>query len=384
MKTDLLIAGGGLAGGLIALAVAARRPELRVTLVESGGTIGGNHVWSFFDSDLDPEGRALVAPLVGHRWEGYDVAFPRLRRTLAGSYNSIESERFDQAIRDSLPPGSVRAGLPIVAIDRQGATLADQSRIEAHGVIDARGVGEMAGLSLGWQKFAGRLLRLKHPHGLTRPMIMDASVEQLEGYRFVYLLPFAANLLFVEDTYYADDPAVDVAALDARIAAYVAARGWEVAAVERAEAGSLPIALAGDFDLFWPDAADGLARVGMAAGLFHPMTGYSLPDAVRTALRIAALPDLSSDSLARLLRADAAAVWKARGYYRLLARLLFRAGRPELRYRVLERFYGLDEGLIVRLYSARSTLFDKMRTLTGKPPVPFFKAAGIVLAGERR
>lgn len=382
-RTDLLIAGGGLAGGLIALALAAKRPEVAVTLIERDDRLGGNHVWSFFDSDLDAAGRALVAPLVGHRWEGYDVAFPGHRRTLSGGYNSIESERFDAVIRATLRPGSVRGASPMAAIDRNGVTLADQSRIAAHGVIDARGAGGATALELGWQKFAGRLLRLKQPHGLTRPVIMDASVAQLDGYRFVYLLPFAPDLLFVEDTYYSDHPAIDVGVLDARIADYAAARGWEVAAVERAEEGSLPIALAGDFDRFWPDAPDGVARVGMAAGLFHPMTGYSLPDAVRTATLIAALPDLSSASLARVLRQDAAAAWRARGYYRLLARLLFRAGRPELRYRILERFYRLDEGLIVRLYSARSTVFDKMRTLAGKPPVPFFKAAGIVLAGER-
>ena len=379
--TELLIAGGGLAGGLIALALSGRN-DVRVTLVDAGDTLGGNHVWSFFDSDLDDAGRALVAPLISHRWEGYDVAFPRHRRTLDGIYNSIESERFDAVLRAALPADAILSELPIAALDRSGATLADQRRIAADGVIDARGARDMAAVTLGWQKFAGRLLRLTRPHGLTRPMIMDASVDQLDGYRFVYLLPFAADLLFVEDTYYSEDPAVDVPILDARVVAYVAAHGWEVASVERAEEGSLPIALAGDFDRFWPDDPDGVARVGMAAGLFHPMTGYSLPDAVRTATRIAALPELTSATLAKVLRDDARAAWRARGYYRLLARLLFRAGEPHLRYRILERFYRLDEGLIVRLYSARSTLFDKMRTLAGKPPVPFFRAARIVLAGE--
>jgi L-2-hydroxyglutarate oxidase LhgO len=37
---DLAIAGGGLAGALIALALRARRPELRVVVIESGDSAG--------------------------------------------------------------------------------------------------------------------------------------------------------------------------------------------------------------------------------------------------------------------------------------------------------------------------------------------------------
>jgi lycopene beta-cyclase len=54
--------------------------------------------------------------------------------------------------------------------------------------------------------------------------------------------------------------------------------------------------------------------------------------------------------------------------------MLFRAARPGERYRVLERFYGLPEALIARFYAARLTRFDKLRILTGKPPVPLAAA----------
>jgi lycopene beta-cyclase len=112
----------------------------------------------------------------------------------------------------------------------------------------------------------------------------------------------------------------------------------------------------------------------MAAGLFQPMTGYSLPDAVSTAALVAALPDLSSAALARALRAHASAAWTGRGFYRLLARLLFRAADPVDRYGLLERFYSFDEALIGRFYAGRSTLADKARVLIGKPPVPLRRA----------
>jgi lycopene beta-cyclase len=372
-RTDLLIAGGGLAGGLVALALAQRRPDLAVTIVEAGPTLGGNHLWSFFDSDIAAGERSLVEPLVCHRWEGHDVAFPKLRRTLAGSYNSIESERFDTVVRARLAPDRVVTGRAIAALDPGGATLADGVRIDAAGVIDARGFAGAAPLDLGWQKFVGRLLRLNGPHGIQRPIIMDATVDQTLGYRFVYVLPFDADRVFVEDTYYSDTPALDVARVSDRVLDYAFARGWSVAEIEREEAASLPIACGGDFDALWP-ADEGVARVGMAAGLFQPMTGYSLPDAVSTAALVAALPDLSSAALARALRAHASAAWAGRGFYRLLARLLFRAADPAERYSLLERFYSFDEALIGRFYAGRSTLADKARVLIGKPPVPLRRA----------
>ena len=65
LSCDIAIVGGGLAGGLAALALAAKRPDLDVRLVEPG-PIGGNHIWSFFDSDIAKKDRWLVAPLVRH------------------------------------------------------------------------------------------------------------------------------------------------------------------------------------------------------------------------------------------------------------------------------------------------------------------------------
>lgn len=374
--TDLLIAGGGLAGGLIALALAERRPELRVTLVEAAAQLGGNHVWSFFDSDIAAEDRWLVDPLIGYHWAGNAVRFPGRERLLAGGYNSIESERLDQAVRAALPADAIVTAR-IAQLGPLGATLSDGSVIEAMAVVDARGFRDAGALDLGWQKFVGQLLRLERPHGLHRPVIMDATVDQSEGYRFVYLLPFGPAGIFVEDTYYSTTPDIETDELRKRIADYATAQGWRIAGIEREEMAALPIAMGGDFDRLWP-ARDRVARVGMAAGLFQPMTGYSLPDAVRTASLIATLPDLSSGALAHELRGRARKTWERRGFYRLLARMLFRAADPPARYRLLDRFYRLDEGLIGRFYAGRSTLADRIRILAGRPPVALHRALAAV------
>ena len=370
---DVAIVGGGLAGGLIALALAVRQPGLRLRVVEADVVLGGNHVWSFFDGDVAVADRWIVAPLICHHWDGYDVAFPTHRRRFDHGYNAIESERLDVVVRGALGADAIVTARA-EAIDACGVVLEGGHRIEARAVIDARGPGDLGRLDLGWQKFVGQLLHLDAPHGLTRPVVMDATVDQIDGYRFVYLLPFDATSVFVEDTYYSDNPALDVPALRARIAGYAAARGWRATASNRIETGVLPVMVKGDFAAYWASTGIGVAKAGMRAGLFHPMTGYSLPDAVRLAARIAAADDLSGPALAKLTHDHARSLWRGRGFYRLLGIMLFRAAFPGERYRIMQRFYRLDAGLIGRFYAARSTRFDKFRILIGRPPIPIPRA----------
>lgn len=375
---DVAIVGGGLAGGLIALALRKQRPTLDIRIVEGSTVLGGNHLWSFFASDVAAADRWLVAPLISYGWTRYDVAFPGHARTLKASYYSIESERLNRVVRGAMPKGSVLTRRKVLGTSARTVMLGNGGRIEAGGVIDCRGSGDLGLLDLGWQKFIGRELALAEPHGIERPIIMDASVPQIDGYRFVYALPFAATRLFVEDTYYSDGPGIDRRAIGKRIDAWTAARGIAVDTVLREEVGALPVAMGGDFEGYWRSGGNGVAKAGMRAGLFHPVTGYSLPDAVRLASVIGSASDLSGAALHELTHGYARKAWKARGFYRMLSAMLFRAAEPAERYRILERFYRLDAGLIARFYAGQSSLFDRARVLAGKPPVPIGRAIEVI------
>jgi len=98
---------------------------------------------------------------------------------------------------------------------------------------------------------------------------------------------------------------------------------------------------------------------------------------------VSALPDLSGPALTAAVKAHATTAWEARGFFRLLNRMLFRAAEPTRRYSVLERFYRLSEDLVGRFYADRLTLADKARILTGRPPVPVLRALSC-LAERRR
>lgn len=379
---DIAILGGGLAGGLIALALAKTRPDLTLALIESGERFGGNHVWSFFASDVDKAGAALLDPMVAFRWQGYDVHFPRHSRRPATAYHSITSERLDAHLREVLPAEAQLTGTAVTRAGPTGLTLADGRELEAGAVIDARGASSLPHMHGGWQKFLGQVLRLEAPHGLVRPIVMDARVDQLDGYRFVYCLPFSETEVFVEDTYYSDAPDLDRDLLRSRIADYAMAQGWSVAETSREETGVLPVVATGDFEAFWP-AGEPLARAGARAVLFHPLTSYSLPMAVSTALAFAAMPDLSGPALAKASRDMARRHWQSAGIYRMLARLLFGAAAPQDRWPILERFYRLPESLIERFYAGRGTHADTLRILTGKPPVPISAAIATLAGGGR-
>ncbi len=378
IQLDCVIVGGGLAGGLIALALHRARPEFRIAVVEAGRTIGGNHRWSWFDSDLDDAGRALLAGFRQTGWDaGYDVEFPKYRRRLKTAYRSMASADFHEGLVRELPEGAVMLGRKATSLDARGVDLDNGNRLDARTVIDCRSFQPSEHLNGGWQVFLGRHMKLEEPHGLDRPVIMDANVDQLAphgngaAYRFVYTLPLGAHDVFVEDTYYADDPKLDRSALSSRIDQYVHAKGWKDSAIVGHEAGVLPVLTGGNFAAYQDEIRiPGVAAAGARGGFTHPLTSYTMCVAVENALVIAEEADLTGVQLAAMFDARARRHWRRTGYYRLLARFLFFAAKPERRVKVFQRFYKLREGLIERFYAARSRPFDKLRVLWGEPPVP--------------
>lgn len=370
--TRLIICGGGLSGGLAAIALAKRRPDIDLLLIESEQSFGGNHIWSFFDSDIGPDCRWLLDTIATRRWPDHEIRFPRRSRILALGYNSIRSHDLDTAVRSALSSSQYRLEEEVSEVGSAHVVAAGK-RIEADCIIDARGPRVMSNIDLGWQKFAGRVYRFSRPHGVARPLIMDGTVEQIDGFRFAYLLPLSPTELLVEDTYYSSSPLLDVGAIGSRLDELSIAIAGKPGELVSEEQGLLPVVIEGDFENVWP-SRDSVPRMGLSGGFFHPTTGYSLPDALTSALLLADQPDVRSEAVARSLRERAKKLWNERQFFQLLNRMLFRASEPLERYRVLEHFYRLPPAVISRFYSAKLTRFDKFRILSGRPPIPIGRA----------
>ena len=363
--SGVVIVGAGLAGSLAALALRAARPDMAVTLLEAAPAPSDRHSWSFHHPDLSPAWHARLAPGLRASWPAQEVRFPGYRRVLSAGYATLDGPGLARLVAAS--GARVLWGRGAAEVGADGVTLGDGTRLAAPCVLDARGLGPGRHLVAGHQKFVGVEYETEAPHGVSRPVIMDAAVPQLDGYRFVYLLPFSPTRLLIEDTRYSDGDGLADADLLAAIADYAAARGWRGRAVRR-ERGVLPIALAHDARGFWA-GQDGAVPIGLRAGLFHPVTGYSLPVAAQVAGCIAAAAPTTA-AVRAAVRGFALRKAREDRFLRLLNRMLFRGCAPEGRRHVLARFYRLPEGLIERFYAGRLTTLDKLRIVTGKPPIP--------------
>lgn len=372
-EPSVLFVGAGLHAGVLAQRLLTLPKPPRITILEASDAPFGDHTWSFHRADVASDDMTWLDPMIRHRWDRQSVSFPAFDRELEAPYYSITSDSMRAALADR-EGLELRSGVTAAALSPTEVRLTDGERLTADCVIDARGFAPHPAIVLGHQVFLGLEVETDADHGVEAPMIMDATVDQLDGYRFIYLLPFAANRILIEDTRYADDPAFDEDAYADAIQRYAEARGWSIREVVRREKGVLPIALAFDANRYWQEPARSVPTIGMRAALFHPTTGYSLPEAVRVARLVADAWPIGGVALAAKLRTHALKRAREQVFYRFLNRMLFRAARPHQRVTVLQRFYRLGAPLIARFYAGRTTKRDALRLLTGRPPVNIWRA----------
>ena len=361
---DFLLVGGGLQNGLIALALADRRPGARVAMVERSSTLAGNHTWCFHAAHM-PEGtRRFVDPLIAHRWPGYLVRFPGRERRLTTEYACIPSVVLANRLHELADRGGLDLHLEseVTAVSEHEVCLADGRRLHGRLVVDARGPDALTCSRTGYQKFLGLELLLEAPHGLELPVLMDATVPQRDGFSFLYTLPLGPRRLLIEATCFSRSPELEPDELREWVLSSALESGYRVEKTIRQESGVLPMP--------WEHEASEPRRgplvAGYAGGWFHPATGYSFPVALRLAMTVAdAEPDeLFAGRLRSLFHEHRTQL----AYAVFLNGLLFRFFEPGRMWNVFDRFYKLPEPLIDRFYALRTTASDRARMLLGRPP----------------
>ncbi|MBC7742016.1 MAG: lycopene beta-cyclase CrtY [Bdellovibrionaceae bacterium] len=350
---NVSIAGGGLAGCLLLVAIKNRWPQVVVQLHERTENLCGEHTWSFHHDDVPISLWPWLRPLITCTWPSYEVFFPLYRRKFNSAYYSIKSKDLaKKVLRDYA--SSVILNSNFNADEADFVTTGWPPRKKQS--------------NYGYQKFVGLEVTTEAPHGLKSPILKDARQPQTDGYRFFYVLPWSERELLIEDTYYSNSSALDIDQIKSEIEKYAQQMNWKISQIRHVEKGSLPL------DMYKMKNKNNVNGLGAAAGLAHPVTGYTLPlilQQIEAILKPTTI-DLktSKNNLAHINQR----LEKNFSFYRFLNRMMFNAALPEKRYIILERFYTLSEGLIQRFYAGKTTGFDRVRILVGKPPVPIAKA----------
>lgn len=381
----MIIVGAGLSGLLTAWRCFDANPEIEILVIEASGRIAGDHTWSFNLTDIPEHLNDWISPFIAYQWSCYDVKFPKRERTLEIPYCTGNSDTLRACVQPHINSGRLKVLLntKVTKIDSTSVMTETGRRYGAKCVLDARGFKPNDNVFLGYQKFVGHVIKTVEPHGIERPIIMDATVKQFGGYRFVYCLPFTDTEMLVEDTYYTDGPELRRQEIDARIKDYIRDNlGMYDYEVIQREKGVLPITLAVDENAFDNDRDWSKREIGIRGGFYHAISGYSLPDALIIADIISEeisegfedYPENPFKNIDTIFPAVQIGHFENERFLRLLNRMLFRAAKPEGRYKILQRFYGLSDGLIKRFYANELKRRDKVRILIGKPPVPVSKA----------
>ncbi|MEM6468219.1 MAG: lycopene beta-cyclase CrtY [Planctomycetota bacterium] len=375
---DFVLVGGGLQSGLIALALRHYRPDVSIAIVERSSRIAGNHTWSFHTSDISERSGAWMQQLKQHAWDSYSIRVGGRERVIGIGYQTISSEHFANVLEASFETGhrcEILTDCNVAALSQDAVVLDDERELKAKCVIDNRGPDEATrsharskAFPGGFQKFWGFELRLPKDWPEEGPAIMDDRVDQADGFRFIYSLPFEPRRVLVEDTRFSNTPTLDRSECFLQVDQYLRTMSAGRLTIEqceilREESGVLPMPYEG----FYPAGSQsGVLSGGYRGGWFHAATGYSFPLAIRFAEMVATTP---LEQLRHTIAAEAKAECGRARFARFLNRLLFELVSPRTRFQIFRRFYRvLSEDRIGRFYRHQFSWGDVARIVIGVPP----------------
>ena len=359
-RKGIVIAGGGLAGSLAALALARRRPDVPILIVEETERFGGNGFRSVFERPLGADGHELIQPLLEHHWPGYFTAFPGGSRKFKSPLGGFEPEAVHRDMVATLRPDQYRLGTRVVAVSEDALVLDGGETVKAEGAIDARGEINLSMLDLLFEARIERIVHLTAPHGLDRPVLIDSTdQDQSAGFSFVRSFPLADKKLQVAKILVSERSQPSDSA-EGQLDHYLQLRGWKPESMSAPESVTRLLPIDGDFEAFWRIGGARVAKLGVRGGFVHPATGASVADSVRNALLLAAQDNFSGTALHQVFEQEARQLWKKRQPLREYVAAL-KSAAPADRLAIAQRLFEAEPKLIARFQAADFGLIDRVR-----------------------
>jgi lycopene beta-cyclase len=289
-RWDIVIAGGGLSG--LAMAVALAQPQfahLKVLLVEARSSYQRDRTWSFWAAGHHP-----YAHLERAQWSHWRVGLHGRHVTRSGqhTYRSIDADAFyADATAKITAAGHIhlRTGVTVAQLGdswpcRVG--FGDGSSCEASLVLDARPASAHAAHAAHAppalaQHFAGWEIETSTDTFTPDTLDLMDFVPAADGLHFFYVLPYGKRRALVEATW-VSAPSLHHDYTD-QLERYLSAR-FGALSYQRVytEQGSLSL------DPVAPQRAQGpVIKIGRAAGTLRPSTGFAFRETVADCARLA-------------------------------------------------------------------------------------------------
>lgn len=342
MEKPVIILGGGIWGSLLALRLKEVLPHVPFRLYEETSTLGNHESISFPESDCK-EAMPWLRKMITHSWKQHHVKAPKFERWLTESYHLIDSGKIHEVVTSTLDADNLRLNnmmTPEFAI-QEGAF-----------VIDTR--PECYFSKSGYRKNLVLDVELTEPHHLIAPVIFDGNAENRENSRVLSYYPLSETRILIKDHWFSDNRQINLNEMRNTLMETLSHKNWKVSKVIREESNVSEVPMS-------PPMIREEGRVISLAGIFHDLTGSSIPMAVslidqmvKTSFRYGELREV-----VKKFRSHAEI---DRQFLRFLNRLLIEQKQQQ----VFEVLYKQSAPLIERFSRGNLKVIDRYKILAGK------------------
>ncbi len=358
-EKPVIIIGGGLWGTLLALRIRQCLPHVALKLYAPGPQLGEQFSVSFHESDVSQAAMKWLSPFISQSWKDFEVNFPRYSKKSDHKLFTMEPSHFHAVASELLGPN-------VVYLNR---TLTPEEAVkEGSFVIDTLVRGYFKGL--GYQKTHGLIVKLTHPHRLSSPISMDATIEQKNGFRYLQVLPLSEERLLLKDVRFSSDPLLYYENIEPDLFREAHQRRWIIDDVLERETEFRKIPC--DYcDQFFE------GKVIRLDGFVHDITGDALPDAVRLIDRMVQT-SFRLGELKLVMREYLIERKSRRRIFRTINRMLFRVKTPcAERYQFFQWLHSMPPSIRKKFYKGDLVIIDILRSLYTKSFFSRQKTSGI-------
>lgn len=274
---DIFVAGAGPSG--LAIASACSREGLNTVCVAPDVETPWANNTCAWEVEIRPLG---LESLCDRIWPNIEIIFSNSSsKVKKGGYAHFDNARLHRTLLSDVKE-TMTAEADSVTHDEKGSaiTLKGGEKIRATVVVDATGHAHRLLQTPrreadSFQNVLGVLARVdEHPFKLDHMILMDFRSDflgtDIHPPTFLYAMPHAPDLVFLEETSLADNPGVPFNLLRERLNARIASLGINVKNIEFEEQGALAM------NPVVPDLNQRVIGFGLAGGFVHPATGWSV------------------------------------------------------------------------------------------------------------